>query len=128
MSCQGACTHTAFYYLPHPHAFYLSHDLSWCFCSRMELQSGSKVNHNKTESRQQEVRPTILSHKTWPFSLRATTRNTLHIFLHSFSIFKELTGRLGTFIFISFILKINAKFNVANIEATMPKTTVIRVE
>jgi hypothetical protein len=60
----------------------------------MELQPGSKVNHNKTESRQQEVRPTILSHKTWPFSLGATTPNTLHIFYHSFSTFFSFSAKV----------------------------------
>ena len=51
-------------------------------CSPAPRLTTIKLNHGS-----REVRPTILSHKTWPFSLRATTPNTLHIFAALFYCF-----------------------------------------
>lgn len=69
-----------------PSSTYHTHKCSTCLttwagvfvvewnCSPAPRLTTIKLNHGS-----REVRPTILSHKTWPFSLRATTPNTLHI-------------------------------------------------
>ena len=96
-----------------PSSTYHTHKCSTCLttwagvfvvewnCSPAPRLTTIKLNHGS-----REVRPTILSHKTWPFSLRATTPNTLHI-LTAFFFFPPL--RKGRSHFPYFILYASRK-------------------